>query len=139
MCRKTERLAQRFLDRALPKAEWTHEAHLRVGLWHVLLHGPEESLVLLRERIRRYNESVGIANSDTSGYHETITRFYLDRIARFVAAADRALPIDALADALVAQLADKALPFAFYTRQRLESVEARWQWVEPDLKPLDGP
>ena len=136
MSGKTEQLAQRFLDRTLPKAEWTHEAHLRVGLWHVLLHGPNEALVLLRERIRNYNASVGVANTDASGYHETITRFYLDRIARFVDAADCSLTIDELADAAVAGLADKRLPLRYYSRERLESVEARRQWVEPDVKPL---
>jgi len=32
---------------------------------------------------------------------------------------------------------DKALPFSYYTRDRLFSPEARADWAEPDLKPLD--
>jgi hypothetical protein len=131
-----EHLAQRFSDRTLPKAEWTHAAHLRVGLWHVLHHGPEEALRLLRERIRAYNEVVGVPNTDHGGYHETITRFYLRQIAHFVDQADRSRPINELADALVAALGDKGLLFEFYSRQRLDSVEARRRWVEPDLQPL---
>ena len=31
-------------DRTLPKADWTHHAHLRAGLWHVLEHGPFEAM-----------------------------------------------------------------------------------------------
>jgi len=36
---ETERVASALIDRTLPKAEWTHEAHLRAGLWHVQAHG----------------------------------------------------------------------------------------------------
>ena len=28
-------LARRFLDRTLPKAEWTHAAHFAVALWQI--------------------------------------------------------------------------------------------------------
>jgi len=31
-----EFVVQRFITRTLPKVEWTHAAHLVVGLWHVL-------------------------------------------------------------------------------------------------------
>ena len=34
-------LTRAFCDRTLRKSQWTHEAHLRVGLWH-LLHASEE-------------------------------------------------------------------------------------------------
>ena len=39
--------------------------------------------------IRRYNESVGGVNSDTEGYHETITRVFLARRAAVPSEADR--------------------------------------------------
>src|SRR5688572_21330050 len=32
-------LVMRFVERSLPKAEWTHAAHLAVGLWHVRRYG----------------------------------------------------------------------------------------------------
>ncbi|MDQ8755017.1 hypothetical protein RCO27_02140 [Sphingosinicella sp. LHD-64] len=58
----------------LPKAEWTHEAHLSTCAWLVLERPdivPERDLPHL---IRRYNESVGGVNDETQGYHETITQ-----------------------------------------------------------------
>ena len=79
------------------KAEWTHHAHLRVGLWHLLHYPPGEALDRLRDGIRLYNLATGGANTDTSGYHESITRFYVWVIARFLATADRTRPPDALA------------------------------------------
>src|SRR5687768_10071242 len=63
-----------FLACNLPKVEWTHEAHLATCAWLVLERPdvvPERDLPGL---IRRYNESVGGVNSDTEGYHETITQ-----------------------------------------------------------------
>ena len=67
-------IGERMLARTLPKAEWTHEAHLSTCAWLILERPeivPERDLPDL---IRRYNESVGGVNSDSEGYHETITQ-----------------------------------------------------------------
>ena len=100
-------LAGRFLERTLPRAEWTHEAHLRVGLLHLLRYPPGESLDRLRVGIREYNEAVGVRNTDSSGYHETITRFYVERIAVFLEGADRSRTEDDLAEQLVREIGDR--------------------------------
>ncbi|HWI19078.1 MAG TPA: hypothetical protein VNT81_15095 [Vicinamibacterales bacterium] len=133
---ETDRIARALIDRTLPKAEWTHEAHLRVGLWHVHAHGAVAALELLRRRISLYNESVGTKNTDTSGYHETLTRFYVTVIDRFLAAADRSMEIDELARALIAMHGDRKLPLHHYSEGKLFSVVARRSWVEPDLRPI---
>lgn len=133
---ETERIAQALIDKALPKAEWTHEAHLRAGLWHVLQHGAPAALELLRERISSYNESVGTRNTDTSGYHETLTRFYVTVIDRFLATADRTRELDLLARDLLATCGDRKLPLHHYSEGRLFSPVARRSWVEPDLRPI---
>jgi len=131
-----EALVAGFVDRTLPKEAWTHQAHLRVGLWHVIRHGPRAALALLRERISRYNEAVGGVNTDTDGYHESITRFYVAIITEFV---ERGLPhrsVADLADQLSASLGAKDLPLRYYSKERLFSVAARRRWIAPDLEPL---
>lgn len=133
---RLDALARRFLDRSLPRTEWTHEAHLRVGLWHLLRYTPEESLDRLRTGIREYNEAVGVRNTATGGYHETVTRYYVMRIAQYLDGADRSLTDDALADLLVGETGDRELPLRHWTRERLFSPEARQAWVEPDLAPV---
>jgi hypothetical protein len=131
----TERIAREFIARTLPKAEWTHAAHLRVGLWHVL-HFPDDiALTLLRERIRAYNEATGVANTASTGYHETITRFYVGVIRGFLDSTDPERPIDELAAELIALAGDQALALKHYTRERLFSSEARLGWLAPDLQP----
>src|SRR5262245_32573469 len=83
-----------FEARSLPKSRWTHHAHLTVGLWYLSQHAPDDALVIVRRRIRAYNEAVGTANTDNSGYHETLTRFFLRGIAAHVAASNgKSLPV----------------------------------------------
>lgn len=129
-------IARRFTACTLPKSEWTHEAHLRVGLWHLLRFTPRESLVLLRDGIHRYNEASGTANSDISGYHETLTRFYVVLLEHFLQGVDRSRPEDELAGLVVESLGAWDLPLRYYSPDRLWSHAARSGWVEPDLFPL---
>ncbi|HEY2775085.1 MAG TPA: hypothetical protein VGK20_13650 [Candidatus Binatia bacterium] len=131
-----EEIAAAFVALTLPKTCWTHHAHLRVGLWHVAHHGADEALALLRARIRALNESHGVANTETGGYHESITRFYVWRIATFLASADRARGLDELAADLIERFGAKDLPLQYWSRERLMSVPARLGWVEPDVTPL---
>lgn len=132
-------LAERLLDRTLPKDRWTHAAHLTATLRLVRTRdaGLERDLPGI---IRAYNVAVGGVNDDQSGYHETITQAYLAAIRAFVAG----LPggthdAEAAARLLATPMGDKAWPLTHWSRERLFSVAARRGWVDPDLKPLDHP
>src|SRR5687768_13597872 len=79
------RVGEGMLACALPRAEWTHEAHLAACAWLILERPdivPERDLPNL---IRRYNESAGGVNSDTEGYHETITQVSIHAVRRALA------------------------------------------------------
>jgi len=118
---------------SLPKTRWTHHAHLAVGLWYLSHHAPDDALSIVRRRIQAYNEAVGTANTDSSGYHETLTVLFLRGITTHIAAhSDKSLT-ESLALLLQSPLANKDWPLAFYSRERLFSVTARRQWVEPDV------
>ena len=134
----TEALVAAFLARTLPKSAWTHVAHLRVGLWHVRRLGEARALAALRDAIRAYNEAVGTANTDSSGYHETLTVFYVRVIADYLEKARATADIadEALEAGLIAACGARELPLEYYSRERLFSVEARRHWVTPDLKAL---
>jgi hypothetical protein len=132
----TSELAQGFIGCTLPKALWTHEAHLRVGLWHALRHPEAETLALLRERIRRYNAAAGGENTATAGYHESITRFYVTLFYVYLAAADAGQDAAGLEAGLLERYGDRDLPLQYYHRETLSSSAARLGWVEPDRAPL---
>lgn len=122
-----------FLACTLPKEAWTHHAHVRVGLWHVIQFGPDEALCRLRNGIRRLNESHGTPNSDRGGYHETITRFFVLVMAAFLSRIDHNRPFSDVAAEFIATCPDSNLPLRHYSRELLYSGQARRVWVEPDL------
>jgi hypothetical protein len=128
---------KKFQDCNLPFHEWTHKAHLIVGLFHVLNH-KEDSLDLMRERIMKFNTSKGVINSDNSGYHETITIFWLWAIKKFLDAYHKKDFSRETIEALVnSKFAESKFPLNYYTKEHLMSVQARKNWIEPDLKKLD--
>jgi hypothetical protein len=132
-----EALAGRFDAAAIPAIEWTHEMHLMMGVWHVARFGPEAALERLRAGIRRLNAAHGTIDSDTRGYHETITRAYVRVIAGFLRGRPSDEPLDGSIAALLAgPLAARDLLLRHYSRERLFAVAARRGWVEPDREPL---
>lgn len=130
-----ERIARGVIDRTLPKAEWTHAAHFAAALWMITRHGPDAER-LMPGMIRAYNEATNTPNTDTGGYHETITLASL-RAARFMLEAH---PDTALSDVLAALMAREfgksGWLLAYWRKETLFSVEARRVWVEPDVKKL---
>lgn len=130
------RLVEAFEACTLPGAEWTHRAHLTVALWYVSRLPFENALETVRAGIQRYNLSRGVLTTETSGYHETLTRFYTEMVGRFVREEGTAGCWAARANALFERCGGRELPLRFYTKERLMSKEARFGWVEPDLERL---
>ena len=129
-------LATGLIDRTLPKARWTHHAHLAATLCLIRTR-PEGLEADLPDIIRAYNASVGGVNDDHNGYHDTITQAYLIAIRRFDAALPPGLGLTAACERLLkTPLAHKAWPLNHWSRERLFSVVARRGWIEPDLSPL---
>jgi len=123
-----------LLARTLPKAEWTHEAHLGACLW-LLTERPDIEVERdLPAIISGYNEAVGGVNDATQGYHHTITLTYVAAIRRFLASMRSDLPLAAKVNALLAApegRRDWAL--TLYSHERLFSVPARLGYLPPDL------
>jgi hypothetical protein len=130
-------LGEGLLACGLERAEWTHEAHLAATMY-LLLRRPEVNLDRdLPGLIRRFNESVGGVNSDSEGYHETITKLFLHGARLFLAEANPREPLHALVNQLLlSPMGKRDWPLRFYSRERLFSVEARRSFVEPDLAAL---
>jgi hypothetical protein len=126
-----------FQLETLPKAGFTHRAHLALGLWYLDHHEEGEARRLVPEAIRRFNDRVGTTPTPRGGYHETITQLYLSMIGRFRREWRGDPSFAARANALYDQLADRTLPTRYYSEARLWSDEARARWLEPDLRPID--
>ena len=130
-------IGEGLIARTLPRAEWTHEAHLATSTY-LLTRRPDIDVDLaLPGFIRAYNESVGGVNSDSEGYHETITRVFLHGVRLFLAEADPKEPLHELVnELLLSPMGRRDWPLRFYSPQRLFSVEARRKFIPPDLAAL---
>ena len=131
-----ERIARGVIARTLPKPEWTHAAHFAAAVW-VLSRPDMDAVRDMPGLIRAYNEATGVPNTDTEGYHETITRSFLGGVRLFLNEADTRAPLQELVNALLlSPMGRRDWPLKFYSRERLFSVEARMSHVHPDLAPL---
>jgi hypothetical protein len=134
------RLVAQFEDCTLTQDQWTHQAHLTVGLWYATRLPYDAAVGAVRDGIQRLNAAHGVKTTPTRGYHETITRFYVRVLCDYVAYEEER-PVRSWPERvtrLLARYGDRELPLRHYTKERLMSQEARFGWVEPDLLPL-GP
>jgi hypothetical protein len=130
------RIADGIADRTLPKPEWTHAAHFAAALWFLR----RDRAQALPDVIRAYNEATGVANTDSSGYHETITLASLRGARAMLADRPPDMPLHVVLDALLAgPLGRSDWPLAYWSKARLFSVEARRRWVAPEFQPLPWP
>jgi hypothetical protein len=134
---EVEHLGEGLLACTLARPEWTHEAHL-AATTYLLLRRPDVDVDKeLPHIIRRFNESVGGVNSDTEGYHETITRAFLHGVRLFLAEADVSEPLHELVnELLLSPMGRRDWPLRFYSPEKLFSVEARRAFVAPDVAAL---
>jgi hypothetical protein len=132
------RIGEGLLAHDLSRAEWTHEAHLAACSWIMIERPDINPSADMRGIISSYNQAVGGVNDDSQGYHETITQVY---IAAVRAHLHERIKGEALWNSvnrlLLSPRGKRDLPLQYYSRERLFSVAARREFVEPDLRPLN--
>ncbi len=129
-------IGEGMIGRILPKAAWTHAAHFAAAVW-ILERRPD--LVAERDMpglIRAYNKAVGGVNSDTEGYHETITQASLRAVRAHLAAAPGRPLCETVGAILASPCGRSDWLLDYWSRPVLFSIEARRAWVAPDLRPL---
>lgn len=126
------RIGAGLLACTLPRAEWTHEAHLAATTWLVVERPNIDLDVELRGIISRYNESVGGVNDDRRGYHHTITCCFLAAIREHVDETAGMALVDRVNALLESPRGRRDWPLRLYRRETLASPEARLGYLAPD-------
>lgn len=119
----------------IPKPEWTHQAHVAVAGAYVW-RDPDSALPQVRLGILFLNRCHQTRNSADSGYHETLTVFWVSVVKAFCMSrrsAGRLTVINEMMETLPAGLFKQ-----FYGFDVVKSRRARERWVEPDLHALPG-
>jgi hypothetical protein len=124
-------LVRRFESGEINPADFRHYQHLTVAMCYVKEFPFAIASDKLRDGIKKLAAAYG-----KSGYHETITLFWLMVVRDFVATSNSIESLADLANRLVASSTGKNLVNEFYSEELLATVDAKERWVEPDLKPL---
>ena len=132
-----ERIGTAFIERSLPKREWTHAGHFAAVLYLLRHRSDWDVSAAMPPLIRAYNEATGVANTDSGGYHETITQASI-RAARHVLTAHHPeIPLHRGVNALLdSEMGRSDWLLRYWSRVTLFSVAARRHWVAPDVAPL---
>ena len=125
-------LVRAFETAAISREEWKHAEHLAVGLYYVLHNENETALTKMRDGIMNLLvNGFGVDTSKEMPYHETLTVFWIETIAKF---AENNATLSLLDKAnLLTDTHDKDMPFRFYSKEYLFSERARKEFVESDL------
>lgn len=129
-------LVQKFLNKDLPKDKWTHNTHLIVGIWHCQQYGFYKALPLLKIAIRDYNEAIGTHNTDSSGYHETLTIFWMIVIRNYLHLHPDISPSQQYSNFLNSDQVKSSYPLEYYTHEKLFGTNARQRWANGDVKKI---
>ena len=124
-------LVRRFESCEINPADFRHYQHLTVALWYVM-HFPYD---IASDKIRAGIKKLAAAYGKT-GYHETMTLFWLLIVRDFAAVSSSSESTCDLANRLVMSCTGKDLIKEYYSEELLATVEAKDRWVEPDLKSL---
>jgi hypothetical protein len=131
---EAEKLVERWENGQLEKEEWTHEMHLLVGCAMVIRY-KKNALAEMRQRIIRHNEAIGTLNSDNSGYHETLTVYWLWVIRTFLKEKNLTAFDEITLDELLLEenMVKRNEWDHFYKLETIKSVAARRHFVQPDF------
>ena len=124
-------LVRRFESCEINPADFRHYQHLTVALWYVMQFPYDLASEKIRAGIKQLAAAYG-----KSGYHETITLFWLMVVRDFASARSSGETVCEVANRLVASCTDKDLIKSYYSGELLATVEAKERWVAPDLKSL---
>jgi len=113
----------------LGKEEFHHRDHLTVAVVYLRASDLETAMDRMRASLKRFAEH----HSVTGLYHETLTRFWLLQVDQRL---DRRECLSESVRKVREQLNDKNLVFNYYSRERIDSTEARETWLDRDLKEL---
>jgi hypothetical protein len=111
--------------------EFTHARHLTVACWYLSICPREEALTRMRDGLQRF-----IAHHKKQGYHETITRFWMELLENYLSQCPPATTLTSQLNGAIERFARKDVLFAYYTRERVMSDTAKAAWVAPDLRPI---
>jgi hypothetical protein len=131
-----DRFFEAWRTHRLPKEQWTHAAHVSMCAYVAFDRNFEETLDFMREGIWNYNAAVGGKNTESSGYHETLTHLWVRVIRDYLSACAPTTREEAVRLAVEKFGEDRKLHELYYSFDIVNDRQARREWIPPDRKAL---
>src|SRR5215470_16493454 len=111
----------RRLERCeLSPREFHHRDHLAVCAFYLYSSDLQSALNSMRESLLRFTKHHGL-----KGYHETITRFWMERVRERLQNGEC---MGKFVERLQSEFSDKNVIYKYYSREVLESAHAKEKW-----------
>jgi hypothetical protein len=131
-----EEFLRRIEDCTYPVNDFHHREHVKVAYLYLRRYTPDAAMDRMRASLKRFaaahNVPVDVLDR---GYHETITRAWMQLVEFTMVESDPAQTADQFYEANPQLWQMKVLRF-FYSRPKLMSFEAKANFIEPDITPL---
>ena len=128
-----EEVVRKFEACEYALTEFPHVRHLTVAAWYFANLEPDDALARMRSGLLKF-----IGHHQKQGYHETITRFWMELVGNFLKNTSHRDSLVDSVNALIERYSSKEILFAYYSRERVMSEAAKKNWMEPDLQALPG-
>jgi hypothetical protein len=125
-----------FENGTWPKDRWDHRAHITMALYYLLSLPLDRAIRRIKRGILDFNARQRIPNSDTAGYHETLTSFWISVLAAECA---RDTPMELTPAIQRISIRVSGCPDLwrqYYSQDVVRDSAARRYWIVPDLQSL---
>ena len=112
------------------KTDFPHYRHLTVAVSYLTRLPFDDAAERMRTGLFRFLDHHGVGREK---YHETLTMFWMRIIRKTLDELSTELSLVEATNTIVHALADSRLVFDYYSRELLDSQQARKEWVAPDL------
>jgi hypothetical protein len=127
-----EKLVREFEDCTLKPDDFHHRDHLAVALWYECGNSDSRPSNRFRTGLLKFVQHNQLAHV----YHETITLFWVKLVHHFYRDRMNRESIAELVEGIIEEFGDHRVIYDYYSKDLLDSDEAKARWVEPDLKQL---
>ncbi len=120
----------------VPEREWTHAAHLAAAAG--CLHRGADSgqaFLAMKSGIQNLQRSFGVETTLDRGYHESLTRFWIQVSDAFLAESGLA-PLEGTRALVALHGRNSGLFREYYGIEVVRNAQARYGWIPPDRQAL---
>ena len=125
-----------FEEGTWPSTQWTHATHIAMGSYYLLTCSRDEATARIKHGLYHYHLSQGGQHTDTSGYHETLTLFWIDSIEEYLRSLPASWNVLEKVTAATQYLGEqRVLHRQHYSWDLTTDPIARREWRTPDRTP----